>query len=146
MLKSILAVAGAATMAFAAPATAQNFPLKGGDYWEIASVDVDDGKGVQYAGWLATEWRRFNDYAKSQGWITDYKILTNVHNRKGEGDFYLITKYKSLPDAAEQERRDEAFRAQMRRTDTQLAAESGQRATYRHVLGSMLFQEMHFRN
>lgn len=146
MTKWILAAAAAATMGLSTPAAAQIFPLKGGEYWEVAAIDVEDGMGFKYAGWLASEWRRFNDFAKSQGWISDYVILTNVHNRSDEGDFYLITKFKSLPDGAENERRAAAFRAQMQRSDQQLAAESGERAKYRNVLGSMLLQEMHFRN
>lgn len=146
MQKTMLAALGAATLMFSAPTAAQNFPLKAADYWEVTGVKVDDGAGVQYATWLASEWRRFNDFAKSQGWINDYKILMNVHNREDEADVYLITQYKTLPDSAESERRDEAFRRQMQRTDTQLASESGQRAQYRHVGGTMLLQEMTFRN
>lgn len=146
MNRTILAAFGAAAMTLSAPAAAQNFPLAPGEYWEITGVKVDDGQGVRYAGWLASEWRQFNDFAKSQGWISDYKILTNVHNRKDEADFYLITKYAALPDAAESERRSDAFRRAVQRTDTQLAAESGQRAQYRHVVGTMLLQEMQFRN
>ena len=146
MRKIIFAAATAAALTLSAPAAAQNFPLAAGEYWEVSGIDVDDGAGVKYANWLATEWRQFNDYAKSQGWISDYLILTNVHNRKDEADFYLITKYASLPDAAESERRAAAFRQQAQRTDTQLATESGQRAQYRHVLNTQLLQEMKFRN
>lgn len=145
MRKIIIAAATAAALTFSAPAAAQNLPLMPGEYWEVTGIDVDDGAGVRYANWLATEWRQFNDFAKSQGWISDYLILTNVHNRKDEADFYLITKYASLPDAAESERRAAAFRQQAQRTDTQLASESGQRAQYRHVLNTQLLQEMKFR-
>jgi hypothetical protein len=110
MRKIIFAAATAAALTLSAPAAAQNFPLAPGEYWEVSGIDVDDGAGVKYANWLATEWRQFNDYAKSHGWISDYLILTNVHNRKDEADFCLITKYASLPDAAESERRTAAFR------------------------------------
>lgn len=145
-MKAMLVAAAATTIAFAAPASAQQFPLTGGEYWEVTAVDVEDGHGITYANWLASEWRKFNDYAKSQGWISDYDILVNVHNRSDEGDFYLITKYKSLPDGAEQERRNAAFRQAMQRSDAQLSAESGSRAKYRNVMGTMLLQEMAFRN
>lgn len=146
MKKLMIAAAAAATMVFAVPAYAQDEPpLTGGEYWEIAAIDVADGQGLRYATWLATEWRNFNDFAKSQGWISDYVILSNVHNRADEGDLYLITKFSSIPDAAEDERRNQAFRAQMQRTAQQLASESGNRAEYRTVMGSMLLQELHFR-
>ncbi|QDP18898.1 hypothetical protein [Sphingomonas xanthus] len=145
-MKRFIAAATAATIAAAVPAAAQQLPLASGEYWEITAVDVEDGQGITYANWLASEWRRFNDFAKTQGWISDYDILANVHNREGEGDFYLVVKYKNLPDGAEQERRNVAFREKMQRSDSQLAQESGGRAKYRHVLGSMLLQEMNFRN
>ena len=146
MMKLMLAAATTAAVIAATPASAQQFPLKGGEYWEITAVDVEDGQGITYANWLASEWRKFNDFAKQQGWISDYKILVNVHNRADEGDFYLLTKYSSLPDGAEQERRNAAFRQAMQRSDAQLSAESGGRAKYREVMGSMLLQEMMFRN
>lgn len=145
-MRTFIVAAGAVMLALSTPTAAQNFPLAPGNYWEVTGVKVDDGSGIKYASWLASEWRRFNDFSKSRGWITDYKILANVHPRKDEPDFYLIVQYPSLPDAAESEKRNEAFRAQMQRTDTQLANESGQRATYRHVLGTELLQELHFRN
>lgn len=146
MKYAILTAVSAAALTFAAPAAAQNSPLMPGEYWEVAAIDIEDGQNLTYANWLASEWRRFNEYSKSQGWISDYKILVNVHNRNDEGDVYLITKFSSLPTAAESERRAAAFRAAMQRTDTQFATQSGERAKYRHVMGSMLFQEMHFRN
>ncbi|MBB3764034.1 hypothetical protein [Sphingomicrobium lutaoense] len=147
MKKLMLAALGAATMTFGVPAAAQDeTPLRGGEYWEVATIDVADGQGLRYAEWLATDWRAFNDYAKSQGWISDYKILSNVHGRPDEGDIFLITKFSSMPDAAEGERRSKAFRAQMKRSAKQLAAESGNRAEYRKVMGSVLLQELHFRD
>ncbi|HEX6218691.1 MAG TPA: hypothetical protein VFZ35_05395 [Sphingomicrobium sp.] len=145
-MKYMLAAAGAAAVTVATPAMAQQFPLTPGEYWEITAVDVDDGQGITYANWLATEWRKFNEFSKQQGWISDYKILANVHGRDKEGDFYLLTKYSSLPAGAEQERRNAAFRQAMQRSDTQLATESGGRAKYRHVKGTMLLQELNFRN
>ena len=42
MHQTILAALGAATMAFASPAIAQDFPVKGGDYWTVAEVTIDD--------------------------------------------------------------------------------------------------------
>lgn len=147
MKKMFLAAAAAATMMVASPAIAQDdWPLKGGDYWEVTSIKVKDGGGLKYAKWLATEWKRFNDYSKSQGWISDYMILSNVHGRADEADYYLVRKMKSLPDAAEGERRGKAFRAYMQRTIDQLVSESGNRAEYRKVMSSSLLQELSPRN
>lgn len=146
MMKHLLAAATAATMILAVPAQAQSAPpMVGGEYWEVTGIDVADGAGPRYANWLATEWRRFNDFSMEQGWITSYTILSNVHNRHDEPDLYLIRTYASLPDGAEGDRRREAFQAFVRRTNDQLAAESGNRAEYRTVMSTSLLQELNFR-
>lgn len=134
--------ATALTLPLAAPLAAQDYPLVPGEYVQMNGIDVEDGEGaLKYAQWLATEWKRFQEYAKSQGWITDYGIYTNVNPRAGEPDVYLVTTFASLPDAAEQERRDRAFDAWSKTTVQQQAAASGNRATYRTVVSSMLLQE-----
>ncbi|MEO0420393.1 MAG: hypothetical protein AAF249_16145 [Pseudomonadota bacterium] len=142
LLKSTLA---AATIALAvsasAPAFAQEFPLKPGEYVEMAGIDVEDGEGtLKYAEWLAGEWTRFQEYSKSQGWINDYAIYANVNARAGEPDLYLVTTFADLPDAAEQERRDKAFDEWSRTTIEQQVAASGNRAEYRTVISSMMLQ------
>lgn len=142
LLKSTLA---AATIALAvsasAPAFAQEFPLKPGEYVEMAGIDVEDGEGtLKYAEWLAGEWTRFQEYSKSQGWINDYAIYANVNARAGEPDLYLVTTFADLPDAAEQERRDKAFDEWSRTNVQEQFAASGNRAEYRTVISSMMLQ------
>ena len=135
-----------AAMAMTLPLTtslaAQDYPLAPGEYVQMNGIDVEDGPGaLEYAKWLATEWKRFNEYSKSQGWISDYGIYANVTARAGEPDLYLVDQFASIPDAAEQERRDNAFDAWSKTTIEQQAAASGNRATYRTVVSSMLLQE-----
>ncbi|WP_086608271.1 hypothetical protein [Erythrobacter donghaensis] len=130
------------TVPFAAPAAAQEAPLVPGEYVQMNGIVVEDGPGgLKYAEWLATEWKRFNEYSKSQGWITDYGIYSNVNARAGEPDLYLVVQFKSLPDAAEQERRDRAFDAWSKTTVQEQFAASGNRSEYREVISSMLLQE-----
>lgn len=132
----------AMTLPLATPLAAQDYPLAPGEYVQMNGIEVEDGEGaLKYAQWLATEWKRFQEYAKTQGWITDYGIYANVNARAGEPDIYLVTTFASLPDAAEQERRDRAFDAWSNTTAQQQAAASGNRATYRTVVSSMLLQE-----
>lgn len=144
-MKSIKTTLAAATLALAttvsAPALAQEFPLKAGEYAQMTGIDVEDGEGtLKYAEWLAGEWTRFQEYAKSQGWITNYAIYSNVHARAGEADLFLVTTFASLPDAAEQERRDKAFDEWSRTNVQEQLAASGNRAEYRTVLSSMMLQ------
>lgn len=134
----------ALTMALplAAPAAAQDYPLVPGEYVRMNGIVVKDGPGaLKYAQWLATEWKKGQEYAKSQKWITNYAIYANVHARPGEPDINLVVRFASLPDAAEQERRDKAYDAWSRMTIEQQAAASGNRAEYRTGISSMLLQE-----
>jgi hypothetical protein len=143
LFKTVLAAAVIAlAVPAASPALAQDYPLKAGEYVQMNGIVVEDGEGaLKYAEWLATEWKRFQEYAKSQGWITDYGIYANVNARAGEPDLYLVVQFASIPDAAEQERRDKAFDEWTRTSVREQAIASGNRAEYRKSVGSMLLQE-----
>jgi hypothetical protein len=116
-----------------------------GDYVEISGIQVDDGHSLDYLNHVAGLWRKGQEFAKSQGWITSYEAMTNVHARKGEPDIYLIVRSPRFADAAEETRRDDAYRAYMQRTVTQLETESGDRAKFRKLAGSMLLRELRFK-
>ena len=132
-------------LAAGVPASAQNSPFTLGDYEEVAMIEVADGHGLDYANYLATTWRKNQEFAKSKGWITGYQVLSNVHNRPGEPDLYLVVSFTTLADAAEDERRDAAYREFMKQSDAQMQAASGDRAKYRTVQGSFLLRQMKFK-
>jgi hypothetical protein len=142
MHKLILGAAGAAMILFAIPAAAQNVPLVGGDYWDVTSVKIDDGHFADYADFLVSKSRKQNEYAKSKGWIKAYYILSNNNARKDEPDLYLVTVSDRMPTPAEQIARGKEMNAFLQSDDRKLGAESGQRATYRHIAGDMLLQEL----
>jgi hypothetical protein len=132
-------------LALASPAIAQNSPMTPGQYEEVAMIDVSDGGGLEYANYLATTWKKNQEFAKSKGWITGYQVLANVNPRPGEPDLYLVTSFSSMPDAHEDEKRTAAYRDFMRQSDAQMEAASGDRAKYRAVLGSFLLRQLNFK-
>lgn len=145
MIKQALGAAVlAATIAFAQPAklAAQDLPFTYGDYWEVASISVDDGGNAAYADFLANEWKKSQEFAKSKGWINGYHVLANLNKRPGEPDYYLVTQFSHMPDAAESTARDKAYSDYMAKSLRQMDAESGDRAKFRHVMGSELLGEM----
>ena len=129
MIHHRIAAGALALGLFTAGATgahAQNFPMTSGDYVEISEITIEE-------------------FAKSQGWITGYEVLANVNKRAGEADLYLLVRMKSLPDAAESAKREDVARAHVKMTDAQMEASSGDRAKYRHVIGSQLLQVLNFK-
>lgn len=144
MMKNLMmatAMLVAAPLAMPTAAAAQEFPLVAGDYAEVGGIFVKDGASFKYAMHLAGSWKRNQEFAKSQGWITDYKIYINENPREGEPNVYLMTTFASLPDAAEGERRQKVYDAWAKDTAMQREAESGNRAEYRTIKSSMLLRE-----
>jgi hypothetical protein len=82
----------------------------------------------------------------SSGWETSWEVLSNVHKRAGEPDLYLIRRYRNKVDGAESDRRSAMVRDHVKLTDAQMEAASGDRAKFRHIQGSTLFQVMKLRN
>lgn len=145
--KSVLMLAlGVSTMTFASGAVAQEWPFISGDYWEVTGIDIKDGGGLNYANWLAGEWRKDLEFAKSKGWIKDYMVLGNVYARKGEPDMYLVRIMEKIASGPEGEARQAEYMAWRKKSLEQMQAESGNRAEYREVGSDMLLQEMKFRN
>ena len=145
MLRRAAILAASLSLAFATPVLAQSDPMSGGEYVEVSSITIDDGHYLDYASHLASTWRANNEYAKSQGWISGYEVLANVNKRPGEPDLILVVRFKSLPDAAESERRGKMYRDHMKTTDAQMEAASAGRAKFRKVLGSQLWQVLNFK-
>jgi hypothetical protein len=142
MRKMILAALGAATMFTSIPAVAQDLPLVGGDYWDVTAVKIDDGHFGDYADFLVTDSRKQNEFAKSKGWIKAYYILSNNNARKDEPDLYLVTVSDRMATPAEQIARNKEMNAFLQSDDRKQIAGSGHRATFRHITGDMLLQQL----
>ena len=147
MRKTILILAlGASSIMMSASAIAKEWPMIGGDYWEVAAIDIKDGGGLKYANWLASEWRKNVEFAKSKGWIKDYMILSNVYARSGEASIYLIRIMENIPSGPEGEKRAKEYVEWRKKSVEQMQAESGNRAEYREVMSEELLQELKFRD
>jgi hypothetical protein len=146
LIQRTAVLAATISLAIAAPAIAQDtYPMDQGDFVELAAIQVDDGHTLDYLNHVTGLWKRGRDFAKAQGCISSYEVMTNVYPRKGEPDIYPLVRFPRLADAAEEQKRDVAYRAHMARTVAQLETESGDRAKYRHLAGSMLLRELRFK-
>jgi len=145
MNKVIMAAFAAGTLAFAAPAIGQQLPVRGGNFWEVAEITIDDGHFGDYADHLAGAYRKAEDFARSRGWIKEYHILQNVHKRANEPDLYLVTVSDHVATAAEDEAREKEMNAYLASNPRQQESLSGARAKFRHLGGTMLLQELLYR-
>ena len=145
MRKLIFSALGAATIAIAVPAAAQDIPLTSGNFWNVSEITIDDGHFSTYADYLAGKWRKQEEFAKSKGWIKDYYILGNNNKRAGEPDLYLVEVFDHMTTPAEDLVREKEMNAFMAQTSRQGEAGSADRAKYRHLGGTMLLQEQVYR-
>lgn len=127
-------------------AVADEWPLKGGDYYRITGIHIKDGGNWKYASWLADEWRKNEEFSKSKGWIKDFMILSNVNPRHGEPGLYLVRVFEEIPSAEEGEKREKQYEEWVEKSNEKLEAESGGRAEYREVMSDMLLQRLNFRD
>lgn len=137
---------GALCAVFSTGALAEEWPFVEGDYWEVTGIDIHDGGGWKYSNWLADEWRKDLEFAKSKGWIKKYMVMANVHNRSDEPDLYLITVREDIPSGEEGEKRSKEYLAWQSKSIEKMAGESGNRAEYRTVMGTSLLQILKFRD
>jgi hypothetical protein len=140
----VLALCAASAM-MTTSAFAQEWPLVGGDYWEVTGIHIMDGGGLKYANFLADDWRKNAEFAQSKGWIKGYKVMSNVHARKGEPDLYLISIIDSVVSGPEGEKRQQEYMEWQEKSMEQMAKESGNRAEYREVMSTVLLQDLSFR-
>lgn len=121
------------------------YPLVGGDFWEVAAINLEPGGGYAYAEHLATKWKDSQEFAKSKGWVKDYMVLANNYPRDGEPDLYLISIMESIPTGPEGEAQGEEYRAWAEASASTLSEESGDRAEIRRLSGVMLLQQLNFK-
>jgi len=141
--KFALGVVGALLLAVSLPATAQDEnPWKAGNYWNVSGIHIKDGGGLKYAQYLATEWVKMQEYSKSQGWISDFMVLSNTHPREGEPNLYLITIAPSLPSSDEADKRGRMMREFNKTTIAQMQAQSAGRAEFRELGSQMQLRQL----
>ena len=146
MRMMMLAALGASMMMLSVPAAAQDIPLVGGNFWNVTEVTIDDGHFSTYADYLAGQYRKQEQFAKSKGWIKDYYILSNNNKRSGEPDLYLVEVFDHVTTPAEDIAREKEMNAYLAQTTRQGEAGSANRAKYRHIGGTMLLQQLLYRH
>ncbi|MBR0553653.1 hypothetical protein [Stakelama marina] len=142
LTRRAIALAAPIALFIAMPAPAQDFPADPGQFWDVTGIELTDGGGYAYVQWLASEWKKEQEFAKSKGWISGYKVLQNTHKRDGEPDLYLVTMYDDMPNASESIAQRKAYFDWQSKSVQKLEEESNGRLKMRRVMGTELLQEL----
>jgi len=141
-VKLTLAAATALAFGLSGVARADDMPYAPGNFMEVTDVSIDDGHFLEYMKFLDTESKAQDDFAKSQGWLIETRIFANVHKRASEPDLFILRTFKSMPDAAEQMRREKIMEEHFKQGEAQFEAGSGARAKFRKIGDLTLLQEL----
>ena len=138
----LIAVAAALLIA-TQPAVSQQYPnpYKVGDHWTVTGVHVKPGGGLKIAKDIAKVWQKQQDFAKTKGWISGYKILVNSYPRESEPNIYLITMTDRLATPDEVDARGVEMRAFMNMTGEQMQAAAAGRAEFSSPGSTSLLRE-----
>lgn len=135
-----LALAGAALTS--STAMAQRSTVDYGNYTSVSMIKVLPGQFENYMDFLAQQWKKQNAFAKSKGYIVNYRVLNAVDARANEPNLFLVIEFKDWPNNAESKRRQDEYVAMMKMDEHQMDAASGARGPMRTQMGSMTLQEV----
>ena len=127
---------------FAAPAFAQGSNYTPGTVWTFSNIQIEPGQFENYMDFLATTWKKSNEFGKKEGNVISYHVLQVNNPRRNEPDLILAIEAKDYLSNAEQlalQKKYEEFMAMdVRKMDTA----GGERKVMRKLAGSMELQEL----
>lgn len=141
LLSAALAVAPVFCMT-SSPALAQDSVYTPSGYWNVQGIYLEPGQFENYMDYVADRYRKSQDYSRSKGWITGYRILVNVNRRQDEPNLYLITEMPRLATPQEDIEREKMFNQAMAETTRQAEEGSGKRVSMRRLGSNLLLQEL----
>jgi hypothetical protein len=142
MKKMMIGTALMVAAALTTPAMAQEIPTKNGSVWVASRIDTLPGQMPAYLDYLASDWKKQNEFLKAEGVLLSYRVLRTNHARNGEPDLILLLEYKDYASIAQQEAIDKKLQAAMRRDARQGAAGNLEREKIRSLMGSTEYQEL----
>lgn len=147
MKKILLAATLAMGLGLSVPtaAMAQEKVHAPGTYMTVQGIYIEDGQFENYMDYIADRYRANQEFAKSKGWISGYRIFANVNRRGDEPDLYLLTESQRMPTPQEQVERERMMSEAMRQTARQAEEASGQRVKLRRLGSNLLLQELNLR-
>jgi hypothetical protein len=138
----IIAAALLSTIALAAPATAQESSYKPGTVWDASFIDVLPGQFENYMDYLATTWKKVQEFGKAEGMIVSYHVLSTNNTRQGEADLILVIEYKDYATTAQQLAMQKKVDAMLSQDSRSAATASATRTKMREPMGSTEYQEL----
>jgi hypothetical protein len=132
-------------LAFIFPATAQELSYTPGTVWNISNIQVEPGQTQRYLDYLASDWKKINEFGKKEGYVVSYHVFQVNNARNGEPDLILAVEYKDYYTNAQQLAQQKSLEAFLASDARKMENKSGERKTMRKLVGSMELQELNLK-
>ena len=126
----------------ALPALAQESSYKPGTVWNFSYIKLEPGQGERYMDFLATQWKKQNEFGKKEGYLVSYHVFSVNNPRAGEPDLILAIEYRDYFPVAEQLAQQKKFEAFLSSDTRKMEKESSERGSARKLMGGMEVQEL----
>lgn len=130
------------TVLIAFPTLAQESSYKPGTVWNFSYIKLEPGQGERYMDFLATQWKKQNEFGKKEGYLVSYHVFSVNNPRAGEPDLILALEYKDYFPVAEQLAQQKKFEAFLSSDTRKMEKESSERGSARKLMGGMEVQEL----
>jgi hypothetical protein len=134
-----------ASMTISAPAMAQESSYKPGTVWETSRIKVLPGQFENYMDYLATSWKKIQEYAKAQGIVASYHVLSTNSARTGEPDLILVIEYKDYLTTAQRDAFSKEANTLLSQDDRKADTAAGKREVMRELIGAVEYQELNLK-
>lgn len=123
-------------------ALAQTSSYTPGTVWNFSSIQIEPGQFENYMDFLATTWKKSNEFGKKEGNVVSYHVFQVNNPRHGEPDLILAIESKDYLTNAEQLAIQKKYEAYMAMDQRKMDTASGERKVMRKLVGSMELQEL----
>ena len=116
-----------------------------GTVWNFSSIQIEPGQFENYMDFLATTWKKSNEFGKKEGNLVSYHVFQVNNPRNGEPDLILAIESKDYLTNAEQLALQKKYEAFMAMDQRKMDTAGGERKVMRKLVGNMELQELNLK-
>ncbi len=135
----------AALLLIGASAFAQASSYTPGTVWNFSNIQIEPGQFENYMDFLATTWKKSNEFGKKEGNVVSYHVFQVNNPRNGEPDLILAIESKDYLTNAEQLALQKKYEAFMAMDQRKMQTAGGERKVMRKLVGNMELQELNLK-
>lgn len=137
-----LAMLASATLTLGGAASAQSSSYTPGTVWTFSHIKVEPGQFENYMDFLASTWKKSNEFGKKEGFVVSYHVFSVNNPREGEPDLILAVEARDYMSTADQLAMQKKFEAFMAMDQRKMEQAGGERKLMRKLAGGMELQEL----